>query len=98
MEKEKQIEEIELTEVDILANDLNQHCADLAETFCGNTNCLTCLAHALIAKGYRKASVIVEEVVGEIEKINTQYCTTIASAVIKAHLEAIRKKYTEEGK
>ena len=56
MSREKQIEEMELTEVDILANDLNQHCADLAETYCGDTNCLACLAHALTAKGYRKRS------------------------------------------
>ena len=56
MSKDKQIEEMALTEVDILANDLNQHCADLAENYCGGTNCLACLANALYNKGYRKQS------------------------------------------
>lgn len=62
----KQIEEMALTEVDILANDLNQHCADLAENYCGGTTCLSCLAHALTAKGYRKASEVAREVCIEI--------------------------------
>ena len=56
IEKEKQIEEMELTEVDILANDINQHCADLAENYCGDTHCVTCLANALYNAGYRKQS------------------------------------------
>ena len=49
MSREKQINE--------LANDLNQHCADLAETYCGDTHCVACLANALYNAGYRKQSV-----------------------------------------
>ena len=56
MSKEKQIEEMAFTDVDVLANDINEHCADLAENYCGGTSCLACLAHALTAKGYRKQS------------------------------------------
>ena len=61
IEKEKQIEEMELTEVDILANDINQHCADLAENYCGDTHCVTCLANALYNAGYRKQSDVIDE-------------------------------------
>lgn len=61
MSSEQQIEEMAFTDVDILANDINQHCADLAETYCGDTNCLTCLAHALTGKGYRKADELIAE-------------------------------------
>ena len=69
MNKKKQIEEMALTEVDILANDINQHCADLKENYCGGTNCLTCLAHALTDKGYRKASEVAIEVIDKAVKI-----------------------------
>lgn len=54
MSREKQVEEMEFTEVDILANDINQHCADLAENYCGDTHCVACLANALYNTGYRK--------------------------------------------
>ena len=47
-------------------------------------------------KGYRKASEVALEVIDEIEKINKQYCTTIASAIIKAKLAELKKKYTED--
>ena len=50
----KQIEEMAFTDVDILANDINQHCADLAENYCGDTHCVSCLANALYNAGYRK--------------------------------------------
>lgn len=46
MSEEKQINE--------LANDINQHCADLAEIYCGATHCVACLANALYNAGYRK--------------------------------------------
>lgn len=68
MSKEKRIEEMEFTDVDIIANDINQHCADLAETYCGGTNCLTCLAHALTAKGYRKQSKANLTLLSELKK------------------------------
>lgn len=73
MTKDMQIEEKTFTDVDILANDINQHCADLAETFCGDTNCLTCLAHALTKKGYRKVSKFAREIGEEIQKMAEEY-------------------------
>lgn len=69
MSRDKQIEGKVFTDVDILANDINQHCADLAETYCGDTNCLTCLAHALTNKGYRKASDVALETVDSFQRI-----------------------------
>lgn len=54
MTEKQQIEEMALSEVNLLANDINQHCPDLAENYCGGTNCLICLTHALYNAGYRK--------------------------------------------
>lgn len=68
MNKEKQIEGMALTDVDILANDINQHCPDLAENYCGGTHCVACLANALTAKGYLKASNFAREIFEEIEE------------------------------
>jgi hypothetical protein len=91
MTKDKQIEEMEFSDVDILANDINQHCADLAETYCGDTNCLTCLAHALTEKGYRKASDVAREIFAEIEDVlnNIGYFDEI-------DFNALQKKYDSE--
>lgn len=50
------LEEMVFSDVDILANDINQHCADLAENYCGDTHCVACLANALCNKGWRKQS------------------------------------------
>lgn len=66
MNRDEQIEEKAFSNVDILANDINQHCPDLAENYCGGMHCVTCLAHALTAKGYRKASEVVDEFVSKI--------------------------------
>ena len=56
MSREKQIEEMAMTPLDILANDIYQHCPDLAENYCGDTHCVACLANALYNAGYRKQS------------------------------------------
>jgi hypothetical protein len=53
---EKQIEEMAMTPLDVLANDIYQHCPDLAENYCGDTHCVACLAEALYNAGYRKQS------------------------------------------
>lgn len=50
----EQIEE--MTPLDLLANDINQHCPDLAENYCGDTHCVACMANALYNAGYRKQS------------------------------------------
>jgi hypothetical protein len=84
MDKEKQIEEMALTEVDILANDLNQHCADLAENYCGDTTCLTCLAHALTAKGYRKASEVAREIFEEFHNMLLKIIRVVDDELEKA--------------
>lgn len=56
MSKEKQIEETTMTPLDILANDIYQHCPDLKDNYCGDTHCVACLANALYTAGYRKQS------------------------------------------
>ena len=86
--RDKQIEE--------MANDIAQICPDLVENCCGQINCVTHLTLSLSKMGYRKASEGALEVIAEIEKINKQYCTTIASAIIKAKLAELKKKYTED--
>jgi hypothetical protein len=93
MSRDKQIEDMALTDVDILANDINQHCPDLAENYCGGTHCVACLANALTAKGYRKASDVAEEIFAEIEDIlnSIGYFDEI-------DFKSLKKKYTEEGK
>ena len=53
---EKQIEEMEMTQIDLLANDINKHCPDLKENYCGGIHCVTCLASALYNAGYSKQS------------------------------------------
>ena len=97
--REKQIEEMALTEVDILANDINQHCADLAENYCGGTHCVACLAKALTDKGYRKASEVAEEIFAEIERnifvLETPYQKLYC--VSPDFLAELKKKYTEGG-
>ena len=37
-----------------IANDINKHCPDLAECYCGDTHCNSCIARALYNAGYRK--------------------------------------------
>ena len=110
MNNEKQIEEIELTEVDILANDLNQHCADLAENYCGGLTCLSCLAHALTEKGYRKSTELAEEIFAEIDEIieKNRYKSYLPNSCLWSYsyligeiingVAELKKKYTEEGK
>ena len=93
MNKEKQIEEMQLTEVDILANDINTHCIDLSQTFCGGTSCTSCLAHALTEKGYRKASEVAEEIISEIEEIFEIGYGGVYE--FKKLLAELKKKYTE---
>ena len=48
------MKETELKPIDILANDINQHCPDLTDNYCGDTHCVACLANALYNAGYRK--------------------------------------------
>ena len=50
------MKETELKPIDILANDIYQHCPDLKENYCGDTHCVACLANALYNAGYRKQS------------------------------------------
>ena len=92
MSREQQIEETAFTDVDILANDINQHCADLAETYCGDTNCLTCLAHALTEKGYRKA----DDLIAEIEQLRIRhaaYDRQLKADAMTEFAESLKKYY-----
>lgn len=92
MNRDKQIEEMALTEVDILANDLNQHCADLAENYCGGTTCLSCLAHALTAKGYRKSTDVAEKIFAEIDRM----CIDTFGNFNHRVFAELKKKYTQD--
>ena len=69
MDKEKHIEEIHLTESEILANDIAQICPDLVNSGCGDLSCVTCLTKGLEQIGYRKASDVAREIFEEIEKL-----------------------------
>lgn len=70
-----------------------------------DTNCLTCLAHALTAKGYRKASEVVDEIKNSIlegsAKIESDNSDALYGAkfaiekVVLPIIEAIENKYTE---
>ena len=68
MNEEKQIEKMSFNEVDLMAQDINRHCADLAENYCGEINCLTCLAHELIDQGWRNEALVLVECFEKIEK------------------------------
>ena len=61
MSVEQQIEEMAMTPLDILANDINQHCHDLKDNYCGDTHCVACLANALYNAGYRKQTEVIDE-------------------------------------
>lgn len=52
---------IALSELEQLANDINKHCADLSENMCGRKSCTSCLTRALAREGYRKESKVVKE-------------------------------------
>lgn len=100
MSRDKQIDEMAFTDVDILANDINQHCADLAENYCGDTHCVACLAHALTEKGYRKSSEVAEEIFAEIEKNlvilgDNNLCKHFRAIGWRKFAE-LKKKYTSE--
>lgn len=92
MSREQQIEETAFTDVDILANDINQHCADLAETYCGDTNCLTCLAHALTEKGYRKADDLIAEI-EQLRERHAAYDRQIKADAMTEFAESLKKYY-----
>ena len=92
MSRDKQIDEMAFTDVDILANDINQHCADLAENYCGDTHCVACLAHALTEKGYRKSSEVAEEIFAEIEKKILANTSDISGCKHRIFAE-LKKKY-----
>ena len=63
----KTIEE-RLTERDLFANDVKSCCEDLADTFCGDNSCVTCITDKLMNLGYRKASDVAREIFAEIDK------------------------------
>lgn len=99
MNKEKQIEEI--------ANDLNMHCCSLAEQFCGEMSCNSCITNYLYNAGYRKASEVAEEIFAEIEeKLSANLCGEFRedsiewfdyySLLLAEDIAELKKKYTDE--
>ena len=97
MSKDKQIEEMALTDVDLLANDINQHCPDLAENYCGGTHCVACLANALTVKGYRKASEVAREIFERIDECVQLYLREVTYSLqdLLNDIYGIEKHYTE---
>ena len=95
---EKPIEEI-LTERDLFANDVKSCCEDLADTFCGDNSCVTCITDKLMNLGYRK----VLDVLDEIERVAMSKIDgdlSIAMLGDTYYIEAIdelKKKYESEG-
>ena len=77
---DKQIEEI--------ANDLNMHCCSLAEQFCGEMSCNSCITNYLYNAGYRKASEVAEEI---FEKLKVD----LKGYIGLNYLDELKKKYTE---
>lgn len=55
-------------------------------------------AERIYCAGYRKASEVVREIIGEIEKVNNLFCTALGSVAIARTLAELKKKYTEDGK
>ena len=96
---DKQIEE-SMTERDRFANDVLSCCADLADTFCGDNSCVTCITDALMKLGYRRAT----DIIAEIERIAmSKIDGDLSIAVLNDtyYIEAIdelKKKYESEGK
>ena len=90
MSREKQIEEMTMTPLDVLANDIYQHCPDLAENYCGDTHCVACLANAFYNAGYRKQEWISvderlpEDVYGRDRKLITVLVCTKSGRVSTA--------------
>lgn len=93
-----QIEE-SMTERDMFANDVYLCCADLAETYCGDNSCVTCITDKLMKLGYRRAT----DVIAEIERVAmSKIDGDLSIAVLKDtyYIEAIdelKKKYESEG-
>lgn len=84
----KQIEE--------MANDLAKICPDLVENCCGQVNCVTHLTLSLSKIGYRKASDVVREIIGEILSTNTPDVDGFFTIHI-SELTELKKKYGSEG-
>ena len=88
MNKDKQIEE--------MAKDMCWEGADCSKC----EGLLPCdkkyYVQRLVDKGYRKASDVAREIIGEIEKVNNLFCTTLGSVAIKRTLAELKKKYTSE--
>ena len=90
MSREKEINE--------LANDINQHCADLNENYCGGTSCLVCLTHALYNAGYRKQSSEVEQLKRNLEQCENGYrqeMHLLKCKLTNARLEVAREIFEE---
>lgn len=59
-----------------IANDLNMHCCSLAEQFCGEMSCNSCITNYLYNAGYRKASEVALEAVDDFQsRLRNIFCT-----------------------
>ena len=95
MSRDKQIEEIAKD----LCNDIGVAIVIVSTKDDGTVNLASSGKYLknLVDKGYRKTSDIAREIIGEIEKVNNLFCTTLGSVAIARTLAELKKKYTEGG-
>lgn len=92
-----QIEE-SMTERDRFANDVYLCCADLAETYCGDNSCVTCITDKLMKKGYRKASEVAREFIDWLQETDCiNYSEEKRKFLCEEFLAELKKKYESEG-
>ena len=91
----KQIEQMARVTCQMYTRQYEKRCAGVGECDYKCLHYQRC--EALYDMGYRKASDVAREIIGEIEKINKQYRTTIASVIIGQKLAELKKKYESEG-
>lgn len=87
---------------DEIANDLNRHCCCLAEQFCGEMSCNTCITDYLCNAGYRKQSEVAREIIQIAKNGVEKYIEDITlnegirnmlSIMLEDFVEELKKKY-----
>lgn len=55
-------------EINELAQDIAYICPDMVENYCGDINCVSCLAKQLASMRYRKEKAVAREILDEVSK------------------------------
>lgn len=92
-------EEPILTPYDNLGNDIYHSCPDMADNYCGNDSCVTCLTSKLYKLGYRRKEDLAKEFFDDIEILleksraeHLQFDLGYGYA-IRLNLEELKKKW-----